>query len=333
MAKRDKVAAMIRRLASALLASPLLAAAPAGRPPAADPLTASVHSEDADRFASLFAKTGGKPTATQVQRDYLDKGSFGIGVFTPGRIVDADHLAKAIAGDPGAYARAIKTCLPAAKGADADLRSIYLGLHGALPQAKLPQIYLVFGAGNSGGTAQPGAQVLGIEVLCRMAQTPEQFRQTLRHFFAHETVHSFQKDAGMTLASDPLLSAVLVEGAADFIARLVTGEDPDAARAAWAAPREAVLWKQFTADVALTRGLTDKDDPPDGSPAAMAYKRWIGNYNSPPEGWPGELGYWVGMRIWERYYAAAPDKHAALQAMLSVRDPRAILKAGAYKRR
>ena len=311
----------------------LLAAAPSGRPTAADALTATIHAEDADRFAALFARTGGKPTAAQLQRDYLDKGSNGVAVFTPGRIENAGHLAAAIAAKPERYAKAIRICLPAAKAANADLRSIYLGLHGALPQARLPQIFLVFGAGNSGGTAQPGAQVLGLEVLCDIAASPVEFRRTLRHFFAHETVHSFQQDAGMTLAHDPLLAAILVEGAADFIARLVTGEEPDAARAGWATPREAALWKQFQADIALTRNLTDQDDPADGSPEAKAYGRWVGNYNHAPQGWPGELGYWIGMRIWERYYAAAPDKHAALAAMLRVDDPRAILKVGAYKGR
>lgn len=308
------------------------ATAPGTRPPLADPLTATIHSEDADRFAALFAKTKGKPTAAQLKRDYLDKGSFGVGVFTPGRIVDADRLARAIAADPARYATAIKTCLPAAKAATADLRSIYLGLHGALPGVKLPQVYVLFGAGNSGGTAKPGAQVLGLEVLCGMSPTPEKLRRTLRHFFAHETVHSFQQDAGMTLARDPLLSAILVEGAADFIAQLVTGEEPDAARAAWAAPREVELWRRFQADIALTRTLTDTDDPADGSPEARAYARWVGNYNHPPAGWPPEVGYWMGLRIWQRYYAAAPDKHAALSAMLTVRDPRAILAAGPLPR-
>lgn len=316
------------RAAASLSLLALSGAAPAPRPPAADPLTASVHAEDAERFAALFARTGGKPTARQLQRDYLDKGSYGVGVFTPGRIENADHLARSIAADPERYRKAIRTCLPAAKKADADLRAIYLGLHGALPSARLPQIYLVFGAGNSGGTAQPGAQVLGLEVLCDMAPDPAAFRRTLRQFFAHETVHSIQQDAGMRIAHDPLLTAVLVEGAADFIARLVTGEEPDARRAAWAAPREAMLWKQFGADIALTRTLTGEDDPPKGSPQDKAYRRWVANYNSAPDGWPGELGYWMGLRIWERYYAAAPDKRAALRDMLAVRDPRAILKIG-----
>ena len=75
-----------------ILALALLPAAATNRPPPADPLTATIHTEDADRFAALFARTKGKPTAAQLKRDYLDKGSVAIGVFTPGRIGDAAGL-------------------------------------------------------------------------------------------------------------------------------------------------------------------------------------------------------------------------------------------------
>ncbi len=302
----------------------LLAASPvvADPPAPADPLTATVHTEDADRFATLFAKTDGQPTAEQLQSDYLDSGSYGIEVFTPDRIVSAQWLAKAVAHNPDDYRKAIQTCLPLARQATADLRSIYLGLHGALPEARLPQVYFVFGAGNSGGTAGLGAQVLGLEVLCQGAADPAAFRRTVRHFFAHETVHAFQRDAGGDADERSLLEDVLAEGAADFIARLVTGEEPDTERAEWARPREAELWRRFQADIAPKTGAAD---PEEG-------KRWVGNYSTPPDGWPSELGYWIGLRIWERYYAAAADKRAALDEMLTLRDPAEVLRIGAFKR-
>jgi hypothetical protein len=320
-----------RRALLLVVALLLVASANPPRPTDADPLTATINTEDVDRFAALMTRTGGKPTAVQLQRGYLDHGSFGIGVFTPDRIVGAEHLATAISKNPSDYALAVERCLPWAKEMTADLRSIYLGLHGALPSARLPQIYLVVGAGNSGGTAEPGAQVLGLEVLCRIAPTRTAFRTTMRHFFAHETVHSFQQDAGMTIGADPLLTQVLAEGAADFIARLVTGEEPDDSRAAWAEPREGELWRQFEYDVALTRPLKGDAMPSPGSPERAAFKRWIGNYNNPPAGWPGELGYWMGMRIWERRYVAATDKRAVLREMLSVSSPVAVMRAGAYE--
>jgi hypothetical protein len=307
------------------------APAPASRVVAADPLTATIHVADVERFGALMAKTGGKPTALQLQREYLDPGSPGIAIFTPGRIVDANHLAATIAKYPSDYALALNRCLPWVKEASSDLRSIYLGLQGALPKARLPQIYIIMGARNSGGTAQPQAQVLGLEVLCRISPTREAFRKTLRHFFAHETVHSLQQQAGMTVGSDALLAQVLVEGGADFIARLVTGEEPEPERSAWGKAREAELWRQFQADITLTRSLSGDADPARGSVEKQAVARWIGNFSSAPTGWPGELGYWMGMRIWERRYAAAADKRAVLDDILKVRDPRAILASGAYR--
>lgn len=295
-----------------------------------DPLTAVVQVEDVERFAKVMARTAGKPTAADLQRDYLDPGSEGIGVFTPGRIENADRLAAAIAAHPDEYAVAIERCLPWAKEATADLRSIYLGLQGALPRAKLPQIFIVMGARNSGGTAAPYAQVLGLEVLCRIAPTREAFRKTLRHFFAHETVHSLQQQAGVAVRGDALLTQVLIEGAADFVARLVTGEEPDPERARWAAEREADLWRQFKADVDLTRLLESEEAAEPGSSQQQAVKRWIGNYRSAPQGWPGELGYWMGLRIWERHYARSKDKRATLSEMLTVRQPRDVLASGGF---
>ena len=53
----DTLRIMLRPL---ILALALLPAAAANRPPPADPLTATIHTEDADRFATLFAKTKGK---------------------------------------------------------------------------------------------------------------------------------------------------------------------------------------------------------------------------------------------------------------------------------
>ncbi len=305
------------------------AAAAIAPPPPADPLTVTIQVEDADRFAALFRRTNGAPTAAQIEAEYLKPGSYGIQVFTRGRIKDAANLAAKIAQKPDSYRRAIETCLPAARAANADLRSVYLGLRGLLPEAKLPQIYLVFGAGNSGGTAGPGAQVLGLEVLCETASEPAAFRALLRQFYAHETVHTLQQNPGEAAFKTPLLASVLAEGGADFITSLVTGEVPDPKRAQWAAAREGELWRQFQADLLATRDV-DLQKVPREAPQSQAFFRWIGNYGRAPEGWPHEVGYWLGMRIWQSYFEAAADKQQAVRDVLSWTDPEAILRKSGY---
>ncbi|UVI39402.1 hypothetical protein [Qipengyuania spongiae] len=289
----------------------------------ADPLTVQVQTEDANRFARLFSETSGAPTVEQLQTRYLDPGSYGISIFTPNRIQNAENLAAKIAEHPEIYSKAIDVCLPLAKSATPELRSIYLGLHGALPNTKLPQVYFVFGANNSGGTAGPGAQVLGLEVLCRISETPDDFRKSLRHFFAHETVHVLQDDAGLSFGDDILLRSALVEGAADFIAQLVTGQNGDPAQSSWANAHGPMLWQQFAKDISITRA--SKEPGENGTPTNDAFFRWIGNAGETKNGWPGELGYWIGAQIWQKVYDAASDKRTVLREMLTIENPRAVL--------
>lgn len=319
-------------MAGVIAALLLAAAGPAtAAPPPVDPLTVEVEAADAERFAALWERTGGKPAAAEIQREYLDRGSYGVHVFMDGRIQGAAHLAEVIASKPEVYARAIRTCLPIVRSMTAELRATYLAMHGLLPEARLPHIYLVVGADNSGGTAADGAQVLGLEVLCRISDTPEKLRETVRAFFAHETVHALQSAAGpeAEAVGDTLLGNVLIEGAADFIATLVTGRQIDPARAAWGMAREAELWRQFEADLATTRGVAGSDAKP-GTPARAAFHRWVGNAGEAPPGWPGEAGYWIGQRIWERWYAAQADKHAAVRRMLTLDRLSEVLARGRY---
>lgn len=290
---------------------------------AADPLTARIEDDDAVRFAALFEKSGGQPNAAQLQAGYLDGAGQGVAVFTPDRIKDAANLAGAIKAEPSRYAYAIKTCLPLVGELNADLRSTYLAYHGLLPNRPLPRVHIVFGAGNSGGTASSAAQVLGLEVMCGPGTTPDQFRATMRAMFAHETVHSWQTQPSKLAMRDLLLMSAMREGVPDYLASVVTGKVPGPERHAWASQREAWLWQQFEAD---RRKLTNPEDPA----AEAIFKRWFANYGNAPEGWPFEAGYWVGMRIAESYVARASDKRAAIEALIAMEDPQAILEASGY---
>ena len=310
----------------------------AGAAAGVDPLAVTVEAGDADRFAEVFAAADGRPTAEALQGGYLDGAGRGVAVFTPWRIQNAVNLARAVAADPSGYARAIDVCLPLAKQASADMRAIYLGLASVFPGRPLPELHVVFGAGNSGGTAGVkdgvGAQVLGLEVICAVADTPEELRKTFRRFFAHETVHVVQMQAGASVesSSDPLLAASLTEGFAEFVSGLVTGEVPDPERDAWARAREAQAWADFAADRRALQLMAGEgmsvDDPP--AEAAALLRRWAGNYGAAPEGWPYEMGYWIGRRICEGYFERSTDKRRAIEELLLMEDPAAILAGSGY---
>lgn len=288
-----------------------------------DPLTSRVIDDDARRFAAVFEQTGGKPTAAQLQAGYLDNAGRGVAVFTPDRIENAEHLAENVAKNAANYAYAIRTCLPLVDSLNNELRATYLGYRGLLPNRPLPKVYVVFGAGNSGGTASPDAQVMGLEVVCGPGTTPDQFKATMRAMFGHETVHSWQPEPEKSQMKDLLLWAALREGVPDYLATVVTGRVPGPERDGWAREQEAWVWSEFEKDRAL---IIDPDAPASG----VVFRRWFANFGNAPAGRPSELGYWVGMRIAERYVAQAADKHAAIEDLIALRNPQAILAASGY---
>ncbi|PHV07975.1 hypothetical protein CSQ96_08845 [Janthinobacterium sp. BJB412] len=292
-----------------------------------DPLAADIGARDALRFANLM-KDGAVPTADILQREYLDGAGPGVKIFTPMRIVDAQRLARAVAAKPDTYRHAIQECLPQLPALRGDLRTIYLAFAGLLPERPLPSIEIVFGALNSGGTASSDTQVIGLEVTCPLGSTSEQFRTTMRGFFAHETVHTWQDDETPQALADPLLSQALREGVADYLASLVTGAVPNLDRDAWARQRESWLWQEFQRDRQAMRADSESLRNPIANPR---FKRWFANCGAAPAGWPCEAGYWVGMRIAEAYVAHAPDKRAAIRKLLELQDPAAILKASGYE--
>lgn len=170
---------------------------------AVDPLAAKVDDSAAQRFAKLWTDTDGKPTPAQIQSRYLDGAGRAIEVFTPGRIGSAERLAGKVAEHPQIYADAVRRCLPWVEATNAELRATYLGLNGLLPSRPLPQIAVVIGANNSGGTAAEGIQVIGLEVICRIAPTRQDFDERMRQFFAHETVHTWQSGTDLGKSADP----------------------------------------------------------------------------------------------------------------------------------
>ena len=138
-----------------------------------DPLSFAVDLRDAFRFARLMADTDYRPSARQIEEAYLKDSGRGVEIFTPGRIENAENLARAIAAEPERYRYAIETCLPVVESTNAELRATYLAFRGLLPEFPLPAVTVLFGAGNSGGTAAPDMQVIGLEVICGPGTTVE----------------------------------------------------------------------------------------------------------------------------------------------------------------
>jgi uncharacterized protein YjaZ len=83
----------------------------------------------------------------------------------------------------------------------------------------------------------------------------------------------------------------------------------------FAIPREAALWQEFK-----------------GAMRGTDVTRWLYNQGSStatPDH-PGDLGYFIGYRIAEAYYAKQTDKVAALRDIIEIRDADDFLARSGY---
>ena len=264
-------------------------------------------------FAKLFQQYPDSISPDILQEEYLSVGTTGIRIFTPNRIVNADNLAEKISKYRKAYEKGINLMLEAAIQAEEESLEILGSIQSLFKQKKSAPAYFVFGANNSGGTASGRGLVIGLEVLSRFADTPQEAREVVKGFVAHEIVHVYQARVKAAPGRNYLLTQSLKEGFADFIARQTLGYIPESekARHEYGIENEALLWKEFQKDM----NGTD-------------FQPWM--YGKGKDGRPSDLGYWIGLRICEAYYNKAENKEEALMTLLKLKRAKEILEESGY---
>jgi uncharacterized protein YjaZ len=125
----------------------------------------------------------------------------------------------------------------------------------------------------------------------------------------HELVHRNQGPQDGTL-----LNYALNEGMADFVSELVTGRIMNARLHPYGNAHEKELWAAFQKEMFGTNA-----------------NNWIANGLQETAEKPCDLGYYVGYRIVQAYYAQASDKKQALANILSIKDAKAFLAQSGYE--
>jgi len=173
-------------------------------------------------------------------------------------------------------------------------------LRGYLPSARFPPVTIVVGRGTTGGVTTPAGVVIGLETLCSADWMQPDITDRFVHLITHEYVHVQQPGAAVEVAEPTVLYQAWLEGGAEFVGELISGEVANVHLQPWARGRECELEREFLADI----------DSTDLSP-------WL--YNGPgDEARRGDLGYWVGHRIARAYYDGGADKQQAIAELLAV---------------
>lgn len=297
----------MRRIALALALSFALAACAHRTSSAA----IEVRTEDVERFYALYEATGGRPTAEQIQRDYLDVGSVGLTHLTQARNVNAENIARALETQPQLYTNA-RVCLEALPRVRARLARTFDNLVALYPEASRPPVTILVSRGRPIAIAGPGDGVqVALEALCSDlaarflgADIDDRFVNII----AHEYIHVQQPPER---ENPTVLQRALEEGVAEFVGELISGGVSNVAVHESARGRELEIEARFVGDV-------DKTD----------LSAWFDNTTAEDV---GQLGYWVGYRIARAYYQNAADKPAAIREMLRITDAHAFVERSGWR--
>jgi hypothetical protein len=292
-------------LGAALLASSIGHAADAPAPQ--ENARVAIVTSDVDRFYALYDDPAIAAQPDVLAARYLADASPGLVEFMAMRRITPERVAKALREKPDLYggARACATTLGNVRGRLAAAADRLAELY---PPAIFPPITIAMSRGTPVAAANAKGLYIALEALCAASFFEADDEDRFVHVIAHEYVHAQQPLAQVESESDTVLHASLVEGAAEFVAEQISGSVAYTHLHGWAAGREAMVERDF---------LAEKDGQAKGS-------RWVYNQLGTAD-WPGDLGYWVGYRIVKSYYNRAPDKTAALKAIIEMRDPAALL--------
>ena len=184
----------------------------------------AIHTEDVELFYKVYEGAEGRPSAQQLQRDYLDRGSPGLHVLARERNVTGTAIADTLSKRPEIYADARRclAVLPAVR------RRLEVALHklGRLyPQASFPPVTIAVGRGKPVGMTKNSSGVLiGLEALCATDWLNPNVEDRFVHVISHEYGHIEQLPAIADDERPTVLEASLMEGGAELTAELISGD-------------------------------------------------------------------------------------------------------------
>ena len=280
----------------------------ASNPSNTEPCKVGWHTEDVSRFWEVYDELKPKHNGAEWQKRYIDQGSEGLAGFIHMRIENGKKLAKTVQKNKDYYEniRASSLDLEQFRGPTCEAYEQLVDLY---PTAVFPNIYFVIGRRNTGGTVSKKGLIIGIE---RFGVPTDNFQpdipiSALNWVIAHELIHFQQNYA----PSNTLLAQSIREGAADFLAEIITNKLPAKDNFIYGEANEAVLKAEF------------KDKMNDRN-----WSGWL--YGGPNKSRPNDLGYWMGYKICKAYYNKAMDKQQAIDDILNVRDYEQFLAESGY---
>lgn len=268
-----------------------------------------VFTSDIDRFWTAYDSVRNTSDTLKqtlfIQKLYVDKGTPGLKAFMEARDYNAKLWTELINKYPKFWASIRKNTLQVksqARPIEASIerfRKLY-------PEMRPARMYFTVGGLRSGGTTTDDMVLVGTEIATADQSTDaSELNDWLKGVFknqkesnlvglnVHEYVHTQQKPG-----TSMLLAQSIKEGAADFIAELVTEKKNDNVYMLYGREHETELKKSFELDM-FSGDTAD----------------WLYNGSNVPH---ADLGYFMGYAICSSYYRSMADKRKAVKDIIEL---------------
>ena len=262
-------------------------------------------------------------TCDAFNRFILD-GSNAIRDFYVLRYKSVDHMCDVmVEGEPQHY-NYLQSVYEAGKFDDikSQTESMILRFSKRYPPGTYPDVYIVPGILNSGGTASNLGLYVGGEKFIKSDSMPSLNNnsyaegvatvESMKNVIFHELMH-FQQNYRDTVNTANVLAKVIQEGVCDFLVHLFSNQDISQVQSEYLAEPQ-------TLNFVLTELQKDKH--------STDLSRWM--YNSGSEDWPSDLGYMLGAEICRAYYNRSADKEQAIYELLNTDDIAGIYEKAGY---
>ena len=127
--------------------------------------TININDVDVAQFYRIYDAANGRPTAEQLQRDYLDAGSPGLHRFAQLRKITGARIAENLDKHPEMYRDAVR-CMAVLPRVRERLTEVFRQLARLYPEGRFPPVTLAVGPGKPVAVADESGVMIGLESLC-----------------------------------------------------------------------------------------------------------------------------------------------------------------------
>ncbi|TJY37792.1 gliding motility protein GldB-related protein [Pontimicrobium aquaticum] len=233
---------------------------------------------------------------------YIKNGTAGLQGFIRNRIISADSLLNMVIRRKQDYEK-VRDIEEKIKDIEKKVKPYFYALEYWYPYTVYPPVYFVVGRFNTMGTISKNGLLIGAEML-----NNNNF-EYIPGLIVHESIHFQQK---WPKGEKNLLQQSILEGAADFIAELITGTKLNGGTNRYGNKHKDNLCKEF---LQVMHGNNFQD--------------WLYGVSGKDDR-PHDLGYWIGYEIVKAYFNKAEDKKLAVNHILNIEDYDRFLKESGY---